>query len=189
MNICVYGASSNLIRGEYIAAGEKLGYALAEKRHSLIFGGGAGGMMGAVARGAFSCGGAIIGIVPEFFNVDGVIFDGCTELIFTDTMRTRKQKMENMADAFVMLPGGIGTFDEFFEILTLKQLGRHGKPVAVLNTEGYFDELLKMLEKAVKENFMLDRCMELFSLSESPEEIICELERQQNKAVEIYKNI
>lgn len=191
MNICVYGASSNAISDEYFTAGERLGKALAKGGHTLVFGAGAGGMMGACARGAFSEGGQIIGISPEFFNVDGILFENCTELILTDTMRSRKQKMEELADAFVMLPGGLGTFDEFFEILTLKQLGRHNKPMGVLNIKGYFDALTLMLEKAVSEKFMLDECLSLFTVSENAEKLISALEREtaSHKAAALHKKL
>lgn len=191
MNICVYGASSNAISEEYITDGERLGKALADGGHTLIFGAGADGMMGACARGAFSKGGKIIGIAPEFFNVDGILFENCTELVLTDTMRTRKQKMEDLADAFVMLPGGLGTFDEFFEILTLKQLGRHNKPIGILNTMGYFDELTAMLSKAVSEKFMLDECLNIFTVSKSADELVSALEQEfaSGKSAVLHKKL
>lgn len=191
MRICVYGASSDEINPEYISAGEKFGAALAASGNGIVFGGGAKGMMGAAARGVTSGGGEIIGVVPKFFDVDGMLYDKCTEMIYTETMRERKQIMEDKADAFVMLPGGIGTFDEFFEILTLKQLGRHSKPIGILNVLGYFDDILKMLEKAVREKFMLEVNLELFAISEDPLVLISELEKQyvQAKDPAVYKNI
>ncbi len=171
MNICVYGASSNTISYSYIAAGEEFGKKLADNGHSLIYGGGANGMMGAFARGIKAKNGKIIGVVPSFLNVDGILFDGCTEMIYTDTMRERKQVMEQKADAFLMTPGGIGTFDEFFEILTLKQLGRHKKPIAVFNVNGYFDSIIRMFEKAVNENFVPEKNLSLFFVSDNPQKI------------------
>ena len=125
MNICVYGASSDAIDPRFLAAGEALGREMARRGHGLIFGGGGHGLMGAVARGMTQGGGSITGIAPRFFNVDGVLYDGCTEFLYTETMRERKALMESKADAFVMTPGGIGTYEEFFEILTLRQLGQH----------------------------------------------------------------
>ena len=125
MHICVYGAASATIDPAYIAAGEELGRRMAESRHVLVFGGGGNGLMGAVARGVREGNGTAIAVVPSFFRVDGVLSPYCTEIIYTDTMRERKQKMEELSDAFVMTPGGIGTFDEFFEILTLRSLDRH----------------------------------------------------------------
>ena len=123
MNICVYGASSNQIDKDFIKAGELLGEEIAKRGHTLIFGAGANGLMGAAARGAASQNGKIIGIAPKFFNADGVLYEKCTELIMTGTMRERKQTMEDMSEAFVMVPGGIGTLEEFFEILKAIFLG------------------------------------------------------------------
>lgn len=110
--------------------------------------------MGAAARGMSSVGGrGIIGVAPRFFDEPGILYEGCTEMIFTETMSERKKAMEDMSEAFVTLPGGIGTFEEFFEALTLKQLGRHAKAMAVLNTLGYYDSMESMLQKAVDERF------------------------------------
>ena len=191
MNICVYGASSNKLDKEYIAAGERLGEEIAKKGHTLVFGGGAQGLMGAAARGADAAGGKIIGVAPTFFNVDGILYEHCTEFIYTETMRERKQKMEDLSDAFVMTPGGIGTFEEFFEIFTLKQLGRHKKPIAILNTNGYFDNLLAQLQTAVKEDFMKENCLKLYSVCSSPDEVIKALETEPVESGEVtkYKNI
>ena len=150
MRICLYGASSNQIDEKYIEQTEEFGRILATHGHSLVYGGGAQGLMGAAARGVHEKNGFILGIAPSFFQVDGILFDQCSEFIYTETMRERKQIMEHRAEAFVMVPGGIGTFDEFFEIITLKQLGRHNKPVAIFNINGYYDSLVAMLENAVK---------------------------------------
>ena len=132
MNICVYGASSNLIADIYISACEDLGRKIAKDGHTLIFGCGAAGFMGASARGAKEAGGEIIGITPEFFNVDGMLYEDCDQVIRTETMRERKRILEEKSDAFIVAPGGIGTFDEFFEILTLKQLSRHTKAIVII---------------------------------------------------------
>ena len=164
MNICVYGASSNDIDKRYITAAEDLGRKMAERSHALIYGAGANGVMGGTARGVTSGGGRIIGIVPSFFNVDGILYDKCTELIKTSTMRERKQLMEDKADAFIMAPGGIGTFDEFFEMLTLKQLSRHTKAMVIFNVNGYYDNLIALMEKAISENFVQAACRELYSV-------------------------
>ena len=117
MNVCLYGASSTEIGEPYITATETLGEMLACRGHSLVYGAGGAGLMGAAARGMKRGGGYVVGVVPSFLKVDGVLFDGCDEMIFTDTMRERKQIMEERADAFVVTPGGIGTFEEFFEDL------------------------------------------------------------------------
>ena len=172
MKICVYGASSYKIDSSFIAAGEKLGELMAKRGHGLIFGGGANGMMGAAARGVYRQKGEIVGISPELFDVDGVLFDHCNEMIFTKTMRERKQLLEDMSDAFVVTAGGSGTYDEFFEILTLKQLGYHNKPIAILNTNGYFDKLVELFEVALKGEFIKENCLKLYKVLDTPEEVI-----------------
>ena len=141
MNICLYGASSPEIDPVYLDAAYAFGRLLAQHGHTLVYGGGAQGVMGAAARGAYEAGGKITGIAPTFLQVDGILFDHCTEFLLTDTMAERKTAMIAHADAFVMAPGGFGTLEEFFEVLTLKQLGRHNPAIAVLNTGGFYDSL------------------------------------------------
>ena len=170
MNICVYGASGEQLNKEYFTAATALGRLIALGGHSLVFGGGAGGLMGACARGAREAGGQVIGVAPRFFDEPGVLFDGCTRFIYTDTMRQRKQIMEEESDAFITLPGGIGTFEEFFEMLTLKQLGRHARPMAVLNTLGYYEPMRAMLSAAAQGGFMSRSCFQLFSFCDTPVE-------------------
>ena len=181
MNICVYGASSNAIDKKYIEVTEELGRRMAERGHNLVFGGGAGGLMGAVVRGVYEKGGYIVGVAPTFFNVDGILFENCNEMIRTETMRQRKQIMEDNADAFIVAPGGIGTFEEFFEILTLKQLGRHCKAIVIYDMNGYYDTMEKMIEEAIEKNFMKQSCRELYFFSENADEIIEYLENYTGK--------
>jgi len=171
MNICVYGASSNSIDKSYIEANEKLGKLLGEQGHTVVYGGGAGGMMGAVARGARSVDGNVIGISPKFFIVDGSLYDNCTEFIYTETMRERKKLLEEKSDAFIISPGGVGTLDEFFEIFTLKQLSRHDKPIAIYNVNNFYNELINMMEKAINEHFMTEKNRNLYFISNNPQEI------------------
>jgi len=175
MKICIYGAASNNIDESYLKNGEHLGESLAKNGHGIVFGGGTNGMMGAVARGAHSVGGEIIGIAPSFFNVDGVLFDGCTEFIYTDTMRQRKQLMEEKSDAFIVTPGGIGTFDEFFEIYSLRQLRRHNKKIIIFNINGYFNPLLDMLESAIEQHFVSPSNRDLLYVCDTVDEIIAAL--------------
>ena len=176
MNICVYGAASDEIADVFKTAGETLGEKLAHRGHGLVFGGGASGMMGAVARGADRGGGHIISIAPSFFDVDGIIYPQCDEYIFTETMRERKSLLQSRGDAFIISPGGIGTFDEFFEMLTLRQLCRHTKPMAMLNIEGYYDDLLSMMRHTAALNFMDGRNFELFFVSNDIDEVLDYLE-------------
>lgn len=187
MKICVYGAASDEIDKSYIKAGEALGKEMGKRGHSLVFGGGASGLMGAVARGAKSENAEIIGISPSFFNVDGILFERCDEMILTNTMRERKQLMEEKSDAFIVTVGGIGTFEEFFEILTLRSLDRHKKPIAILNTNGYYDRLVKFLENGVKENFLKDENLKLFFVSDDINEILDYLQNYSDSEDKITK--
>ena len=126
MKICIFGASSATIDQTYITEVERLAETMARRGHSLVFGAGATGAMGAAARGTKRGGGFIQGVIPEFFREEGVerIYPECDLLTFTDSMAQRKTMMEDLADAFIIAPGGIGTLEEFFEVITLKQLGR-----------------------------------------------------------------
>ena len=193
MNICVYGASSNKIDDSYITNVEELGEEIAKRGHSLIFGAGAGGMMGAAARGADKYNGEIIGIAPSFFNVDGVLFDNCDELIQPETMRKRKQILEDMSDAFIITPGGVGTFDEFFEILTLKQLARHSKAIVIFNINGFYDKVLSLLDDMSKEGFLSKETIGLFSVFTDIDEMLDYIESYKGKLVDVneikFKNL
>lgn len=161
MKICIYGASSDEINKEYISKTYALGEEMGRRGHSLVFGGGATGLMGAAARGMTSLDAEIIGVAPKFFNFDGILYDKCTDFIYTENMRERKFIMEDTADAFIVAPGGIGTFEEFFEVLTLKQLGRHNKPIVIFNINGYYDSVNSLLENAISERFMKESCRDL----------------------------
>ena len=171
MRICVYGAASPTIDPEFITEVEKLGRTLAQRGHSLVFGGGGNGLMGAAARGFRDGGAHIIGVIPKFFENETIeeICDFCDELIMPDTMRERKQIMEDHADAFVIVPGGIGTFEEFFEILTLKQLCRHNKPIAIYNIRDYYDSMNSFMEECISKSFIRENCRELYFTTASPE--------------------
>ena len=187
MNICIYGASSDAIDPVYLNRCEQLGRTLASRGHGLVFGAGAKGVMGASARGFYANGGYIKGVAPTFFNVDGVLFEHCSEFVPTETMRERKQIMEDSADAFIIGPGGIGTFEEFFEILTLKQLGRHAKPIAIYNVNGYYDAMLAMLQKSADENFMRALTLDLYKVFDDDDEMIAYIEKNDEELVDVVK--
>lgn len=192
MKICVFGASSSTIDKTYIEQTEELGRKMAMRGHGLVYGAGASGLMGAVARGVYEKNGEIIGIVPDFFEnedmgVDGQIFKNCTELIKTDTMRERKRLMEEKADAFVITPGGIGTFEEFFEVFTLKQLERHNKAIAILNENGYYDAMINMLDVAVKEKFLREGCHKLYKVFDNDDEMLDYLENYKPEKINVFE--
>ena len=183
MKICVYGAASSTIDPEYKEKVEAMGKEMVKRGHSLVFGGGGHGLMGAAANGVRAAGGHIFGVIPKFFDEENVeaLFEHCDELVQPETMRERKQIMEDNADAFIVVPGGIGTFEEFFEILTLKQLCRHNKPIAIYNIKGYYDEMLFMLEKATEKNFIRGGCMDLFRISENMDDLFAYIENPPQK--------
>lgn len=178
MRICVYGAASPTIDPEYIRKVEEMGRQMAARGHSLVFGGGGNGLMGAAARGVREAGGHILGVIPKFFDEENIeaICDFCDEMIQPDTMRQRKQIMEDNADAFIVTPGGIGTFEEFFEILTLKQLCRHNKPIVLYNLKGYYNELNQVMEESIKKNFIRDNCRELYQITDDLEQLFAYIE-------------
>ncbi len=176
MNICVYGAASQTIDSIFIETVEELGRQIAKRGHNIVYGGGTHGLMGAVARGVRELDGKVTGVAPTFFKVDGVLFEDCTEFIYTETMRERKQIMEDSSDCFIVTPGGIGTFEEFFEIVTLKQLRRHEKAIVIYNINGYYDEMNAMMENAIKDGFMKESCRELYKYFDDMNEMLDYLE-------------
>lgn len=187
MRICVYGAASPTIDPKYISLVEEMGKEMVKRGHCLVFGGGGNGLMGAAARGVKAMNGHIIGVIPKFFENENVeeIFSFCDELIQPDTMRQRKQIMEDNADAFIVVPGGIGTFEEFFEILTSKQLCRHNKPIAVYNLLGYYNEINHAMQMAMEKNFIKKNCKELYYTSDDLSEIFAYLEAPTNNSYTI----
>lgn len=187
MKICVYGAASDKINDKYKQTGKILGEKLARRGHALVFGAGDNGVMGSVARGVYEQGGELIGVSPKFFNVDGILFGNCTELIYTDTMRERKKILEDSSDAFIIAPGGVGTLDEFYEILTLKQLQQHNKPVAIFNFDGYYDGILEWMKVAVKKEFISDITIDLYKVSDSVDEILDYIENYKPKAEDVNR--
>lgn len=178
MKICLYGASSPDIDLVYVEAVEKLGRLMAEKGHSMVYGGGANGLMGAAARGMSDKGGHISGVAPKFFDNPGILYEKCDEFIFTDTMAERKQIMEDMADAFLIVPGGIGTYEEFFQALTLKQLKQLNKPIAIFNIEGYYDAMNELLKHTVAEGFMREGCLGIYGIFDNAEKLLTYLESE-----------
>ena len=172
MNICVFGASSDKLDEAFYTAAEELGGLIAKSGNTLVFGGGKGGIMGKCAMGAAACGGHIIGIAPSFFDEPEILYKDSGELIFTETMDERKQLMNEKSDAFIVLPGGLGTFDEFFGCLTQKQLGRHSKAVVLLDTLGYFEPLCALIDHSIQMGFTGSDCHSLFAICKTPRQVM-----------------
>ena len=130
----------------------------------------------AAAKSAKNESGRVIGVSPKFFDMDDILYKNCDEFIYTETMRERKKLLEDESDAFIITPGGVGTFDEFFEILTLKQLQQHNKAIAIFNIDGYFDDMLKMMEKGADTEFISDMTLELYQVFSDVSEMLDYLE-------------
>ena len=178
MKICIFGAASAQIDWCYVEAVEDLAEKMAKRGHSLVFGAGGSGLMGAAARGTKRGGGYIHGVIPKFFREERLesIYDQCDELTFTDTMAERKTTMEDDCDAFIIVPGGIGTLEEFYEVITLKQLGRHHKAIAFYNLNGYYDTLEKFMHEMSEKKFMAAACHEMYRIFTDAEELFAYLE-------------
>ena len=152
--VCVFCGSSPGARPAYRDAAAALGRALAAQGRTLVYGGGNVGLMGTIADAALAGGGRVVGVIPRHLVAREVAHAGLTDLRVVDSMHERKQQMADLADTFVLLPGGLGSLEEFFEVWTWGQLGLHRKPYGVLNVEGYFDPLLTFLDHAVAERFV-----------------------------------
>ena len=152
--ICVYCGSSMGRHPAFEEAAQLLGQTIGETGCELIYGGGNVGLMGVVADAALAAGARVIGVIPHALLIRELGHNGLTELIAVDTMHERKHKMAELADAFIALPGGIGTMEEFFEVFTWLQLRFHAKPIGLLNTQGYYDDLLQFLDRMVTTGFL-----------------------------------
>jgi uncharacterized protein (TIGR00730 family) len=170
--ITVYAASSSRIDPFYMEAARQLGTLLASYGITCINGGGNKGLMAAVTDGMLHANGQVIGIIPHFMMDEGWTHPSLSEIIATPDMHTRKQLMAQKSDACIALPGGIGTLEELLEIITWKQLGLYTKPIIILNIKGYYDELLAMLDKAVREQFMRDTHAGMWAVAYTPEEAL-----------------
>ena len=174
-SICVYCGSRPGERPEHIAAARAVGRWIGEHGGQLVYGGGRTGLMGMVAEATRAAGGRVVGIIPKALVNKELANPLCDELHVVDTMHERKAMMGERADAFVALAGGIGTFEELFEIWTWRQLGYHDKAVGILNTAGYYDGLLSFLAHSVREGFMGDWQMELIRTGTNPTELLSAL--------------
>ncbi|MEO5735065.1 MAG: TIGR00730 family Rossman fold protein [Rubrivivax sp.] len=154
LSICVYCGSRHGTRPAYTAAAIALGRAIGERGWQLVYGGGRVGLMGEVADATLAAGGRVVGVIPQALKEREVEHIGLTELHVVPTMHLRKQLMAERADAFIALPGGIGTLEELYEVWTWRQLGYHDQPIGLLNVEGYYDDLLRFMDRAVAEGFL-----------------------------------
>ena len=182
--VCVFCGSQPGARPAYLQAARELGTQLARRDCSVVYGGGHVGMMGALADGALAAGGRVIGVIPEHLMRPEVAHQRLTELLVVDSMHTRKRIMASRSDAFVVLPGGYGTFEEMFEMVTWRQLELHAKPVGLVNVEGYFDHLLAFLQHAAGQQFIRPQHRGLLTVEASVPALLERLARQAAAAPE-----
>ncbi|MBA4187000.1 MAG: TIGR00730 family Rossman fold protein [Planctomycetaceae bacterium] len=174
-HVCVFCGSASGVNPAYAAAAKELGRTLAERGLGLVYGGGRVGLMGEVALSALTAGGTVLGVIPHSLSHKEIALEECTELIIVDTMHIRKALMADRSDAFVALPGGFGTCDELFEILTWGQLGIHRKPVALLNVNGFFTPLLGWLDHVVAEGLLKPKHRDLVLVADTVPDLLTKL--------------
>lgn len=174
--IAVYCSSSENVGREYFAEARTLGKLIATHGHSLVYGGCAIGLMGEVARAVSENGGRVLGVIPETIHAKGLAYDACDELMVTPSMHERKLKMEERADAYVALPGGFGTLEEFVQVLTLKSLHYHKKPIVLINLNGFYDPLLHLFNHFAEHKFARKEIVELYKVVSHAGEVIPYLE-------------
>ncbi len=178
--VCVYCGSRSGKRPEYIESAQRLAEEMTKRGLGLVYGGASVGIMGVISDAVLSNGGEVIGVIPQSLVDKEVSHSGVTELKIVDSMHERKAVMADLADGFIALPGGLGTLEELFEVLTWSQLGLHKKPCGLLNVKGYYDKLCSFLDYAVEEQFVKMKHRELLLLEESAEKLLTLMENYQS---------
>lgn len=171
-NVCVYSSSSNELDKKYYEAAKELGVLMAQNGFSLVYGGGNLGMMGVLAQAVKDFGAKVYGVLPEKLHQLGVGDVGCDELHITKCMRSRKEKLDVLSDAAVALAGGFGTLEELSEMIVQKQLSYSDKAIVILNTDGFYDDLLKFFEKLIGEKFATNEMQSAYYVAKTPSEVI-----------------
>ena len=174
-SVCVYCGSRHGSKPSYTAAARALGEAIGARGWQLVYGGGKVGLMGEVADATLSAGGRVVGVIPESLMRREVGHEGLHELHVVPTMHQRKQMMAERADAFIAMPGGIGTLEELYEVWTWRQLGYHASPIGLLNVEGYYDELLQFMRRTVDEGFLSADQMAALRIGEDAQSLLLDL--------------
>jgi len=182
--ICVFAGSSSGVRNEYRTVARELGHDLARRKLGLVYGGARVGLMGALADEVLAAQGHVTGIIPEALVAKEVAHHGLSELRVVTSMHERKAMMADLADGFIALPGGWGTVEEFFEVLTWGQLGLHRKPCGLLNVQGYFDRLLSFVDHSIEEGFVRRERGAMICVSSSPGELLDMLSAYEAPSVE-----
>ncbi len=174
-SICLFCGSNKGTRAAYEQAACELGRTLAQRDIALVYGGGNVGLMGIAADATLAAGGRVIGVIPGFLREKELAHQGLSELHVTQTMHERKALMEDLSGGFVALPGGFGTYDELFEMLTWGQLSVHSKPIGLLNVDGFFDPLLAMIRHSVAEGFVAEGNLQLFVVADNIDELLAKM--------------
>lgn len=174
-SICLFCGSNAGAKPSYVEAARQFGTTLAASNIVLVYGGGNVGLMGVAADAALAGGGRVIGVIPGFLKEKELAHQGVSELHVTRTMHERKALMEDLAGGFIALPGGCGTYDEFFEMLTWAQLSVHSKPIGLLNVDGFFDPLLAMVKHGVNEGFIAKGNLDLFMVSDDLDDLLAKM--------------
>jgi uncharacterized protein (TIGR00730 family) len=178
--ICVYCGSADKVKPAYLEAAYAMGQALAGRGTRLVYGAGSTGLMGAVAEGALDAGGEVVGVIPAIFNTPRLAHQRLTRLEVVETIHLRKARMIELADAFIALPGGFGTWEELFEILTWAQVGLHNKPIGLLNIQNYYDRLLDLIEHAYAEGFIYREHRHLYTSAPNPQDLLQALDQHRS---------
>ena len=178
-SLAVFCGSRVGVNPAYAAAGRQLGHGLAASGVRLVYGGGRIGIMGVVADAVLERGGTVFGVIPEFLTQMEVAHAGASEMIVTDSMHTRKRRLYEESDAFLIMPGGLGTFDEAFEIITWRQLRLHDKPILICDVEGWAQPLVATIDKAIEQGFADPKCRSLFEVIDSVPALLDRLETLQ----------
>jgi uncharacterized protein (TIGR00730 family) len=171
-SICVFCGSSNSVHVDYMAGARQMGRALAERDIRLIYGGGKTGLMGAIAGGALDAGGEVIGVIIPSMNTPALAHTGLTRMDVSPGMHARKARMHELAEGYIAMPGGYGTFDELFETITWAQTGAHEKPVGLLNIRDYFKPLLAAIDHAVSEGFIFSEHRDVLCYDSDPDKLL-----------------
>ena len=173
--ITVFCGSSKGNEDKYTLQATRLGQILAKQNIELVYGGASVGLMGAVANGVLSEGGKVIGVLPRFLKAKEIAHEGLTELILVESMHERKTKMNELCDGVIALPGGFGTLEEFFEMLTWAQLGLHKKPIAILNIDGFYDSLTTLVQTMVNKGFLKEANQQMLLMSNNIEDLLVKM--------------
>lgn len=182
-SVCVFCGSRPGERAAYREAAESLAVSLVRSGLSLVYGGARVGLMGFIADAVLEAGGEVVGVIPDALQRREIAHTGLTELIVVPDMHARKARMASLADAFITLPGGLGTYEELFEIATWAQLGMHNKPIGVLNVEHYFDPLIRLLRTCIDEGFVPASHRELFVIEHDPNALVPRLKHHHSPSV------